>query len=90
VPGRLHHVVATVDAGPRIITFVVDGVLCDGGPARRCGWGRYARDLGDVAGCGKLRVAPSLHGTLRRVRLYRRRLRTSEAVAHYHAGPDRR
>jgi hypothetical protein len=38
-PGTLktsawHHVVATVDGGPKVISFVVDGALCDGGEAR--------------------------------------------------------
>ena len=29
--GEQHHIAAIVDGGPRIITFVVDGKLCDGG-----------------------------------------------------------
>jgi hypothetical protein len=85
--GRLHHVAAIVDARPRIITFVVDGVLCDGGDARQVGWGRYKTDLGDIRGSGRLRIAPSLKGELRSLRVYGRYLRTSEAVANYHAGP---
>ena len=76
-----------VDAGPKIITFVVDGVLCDGGEARPCGWGRCQGELADVSGSGKLRVSPSLGGDLKGLRIYRRYLRTSEAVANYHAGP---
>lgn len=87
MPGKIHHVVATVDAGPRIITFVVDGVLCDGGTERQFGWGRWQGPIGDVSGTGKLRLAPSLKGQLHRVRLYDRYLRTSEAVAHFRAGP---
>lgn len=34
-PGESHHVTGIVDGGPRIITFLVDGVLCDGGDERR-------------------------------------------------------
>ncbi len=86
-PGQLHHVAVIVDAGPKIITFVVDGVLCDGGEARPCGWGRCQGELADVSGSGKLRVSPSLGGDLKGLRIYRRYLRTSEAVANYHAGP---
>jgi len=86
-PGRLHHVAAMVDAGPRIISFVVDGQFCDGGTSRDCGWGRYANDLGDVSGTGKLLLGPAASGQLKRLRLYARYLRTSEAVAHFHAGP---
>jgi hypothetical protein len=81
--GTLHHLVAIVDAGPKIITFVVDGVLCDGGDARQAGWGRYRGELGDVAGTGRLRVTPAV----RSVRLYGRPLRSSEAIAAFHAGP---
>ena len=29
--GKKHHVVAIIDGGPKIITLVVDGRLCDGG-----------------------------------------------------------
>lgn len=86
-PGQLHHVVAIVDAAPRIVSFIVDGRFCDGGPARDYGWGRYPEDLGDVAGSGKLRVGTPASTGLQRVRLYARYLRTSEAVASFRAGP---
>jgi len=86
-PGRLHHVAAIVDAGPRIITFVLDGVFSDGGSARPCGWGRYPKDLGDVGGSGSLRVGGPAGARIERLRLYGRFLRTSEAVAHCRAGP---
>ena len=56
--GKLHHVVCTVDAGPRIITFAIDGVLCDGGAARQFGWGRYDGELTELAGSGRLQLAP--------------------------------
>jgi hypothetical protein len=86
--GKLHHVVVIVDAGPRILSFVVDGVLCDGGAHRPYGWTRWQGTLGDVSGTGKLRLAPALRGELYRLRVYDRFLRTSEAVAHFQAGPD--
>ena len=85
--GRLHHVAVSVDAGPRIITFIIDGKLCDGGDARQFGWGRFSPNLRDVAGSKTLRIAPALDGRIRRLRLYSRRLRTSEAFGNYHAGP---
>ncbi len=80
--GRRHHAVVTLDAGPKIIMFLIDGQLCDGGNTRQYGWGRYEADLGDISGTGKLRVAAAV----RHLRLYDRPLRTSEAVANYHAG----
>jgi hypothetical protein len=47
-PGELHHVVVTVDGGPKIITFVVDGVLNDGGAFRPKGWHRFAPELREL------------------------------------------
>ncbi len=86
-PGKLQHIIAIVDQGPQIITFVIDGQLCDGGTHRQYGWGRYPAPLGDVAGTGKLRLARPPKAELKRLRVYRRYLRTSEAVAHFHAEP---
>jgi hypothetical protein len=85
-PGKLHHVVAIVDNGPRIITWVVDGQLCDGGQQRQFGWGRYDAELGQIGDGEALRIAPRMRGTVQRIRIYDRRLRTSEAVANFHAG----
>ncbi len=85
-PGVWHHVAIIVDGGPKIITFVVDGVLCDGGAHSIYGWGRFSPRLGRVTGSGDLRLAPSLKGRLARLRIYDRYLRTSEAIANFHAG----
>jgi len=38
----LQHVVVTVDGGPKIVTFIIDGALNDGGPVRQYGWGRVS------------------------------------------------
>lgn len=80
--GKLHHVVITVDGGPKIITFVVDGILCDGGDQRQFGWGRFSPNLRTPNGAAMLTVAPSV----RSLRLYDRALSTSEAVGNFHAG----
>lgn len=85
-PGRTHHVAIIVDGGPRIISFVIDGELCDGGTARPYGWSRFSPDLADVNGEAKARLAVGLKGKLDLVRVYHRPLRTSEAVSNYHAG----
>ena len=85
--GRRHHVVFIVDGGPKIITVLVDGVLCDGGPTRQYGWGRFHPDLKEANGAAEARVAPSMNGVVERLRIYGRYLRTSEAVANFHAGP---
>jgi len=84
--GRLHHAVFIVDGGPSIISVVCDGVLCDGGATRQYGWGRLDPGFGAPRGAAAMRLAPSLKGTVRNVRLYDRYLRTSEAVGNYRAG----
>jgi len=82
---RTHRVTIIVDGGPRCITFLVDGRLCDGGDGRLYGWGRFDKHLENVNG-GKLRIAPALKGELSLVRVYDRYLRNSEAVGNYQAG----
>jgi hypothetical protein len=82
---RLQHVVITVDGGPKIITFVIDGVLCDGGDERQFGWGRYSPNLRTPTSDAGCRIAPAV----RSLRVYGRALRTSEAVGHFHAGLPR-
>ena len=82
--GKMRHVTIIVDGGPRIITFLVDGNVCDGGTYRTYGWGRFDKALNDVNG-GKLQLAPALKGQLVSLRLYDRYLRNSEAVGNYQA-----
>jgi len=81
--GRVNHVVFTVDVGPKIITCLIDGVLCDGGAHRQYGWKRFDEKLGDVNTDAPLRISP----TVKTLRIYSRALRTSEAVANYKASP---
>jgi len=83
-PGK-HHLVVTVDSGPNVITFVVDGVLCDGGTHRHFGWGRFSPNLQSANGEKSLRVAPAFQGTVHSVRLYLRALTTTEAIGNCRA-----
>jgi len=86
MPGSWHHLVAIVDGGPHIISFVVDGRLNDGGDLRQFGWGRFSPHLRHVSGSATLRLGPSLRGELGGLRLYGRALRTAEAIANFRAG----
>jgi len=84
-PGTLkvnewQHVTVIVDGGPKIVSFVVDGVLNDGGAVREYGWGRFPLDFGDVNGLKSVKLAPRLFGEIEHLRIYDRYLRTSEAV----------
>ena len=83
-----HHMVVTIDGGPKIITFIVDGVLCDGGDFRQFGWGRFSPHYRGPQGSDVLRIGPTLHGK-KRLRLYKRALRTSEAIANFRASTNR-
>lgn len=87
--GRLHHVAVIVDAGPRLILFVVDGKLCDGGDFRQFGWGRFSPHLRSANGSGRLRVASTFFGEVAAVRVYERALRVSEVIGNFRAGPAR-
>ena len=83
---RLHHVAVIVDGGPKIITFIVDGKLCDGGGTRQFGWGRFSPHLRHANGAETLHIGPSLRGEIKALRIYNRYLRTSEAVGNWRAG----
>ena len=80
------HVVAVVlDAGAELVSFFVDGLLCDGGGLQFTGWfwtatgmGRVMGDDGSVALGSGLAAAGVLEGML-----YQRTLLTSELVAYY-------
>ncbi len=85
-PGASHHITIVVDGGPKIIAFVIDKQLCDGGEDRLFGFGRFDQNLKDVSGFAKVRIAPALHGRLEHLRFYTRPLRVSEAVGNQRAG----
>jgi len=80
-PGAPHHLAVIVDGGPKLILFLVDGRLCDGGADRQFGWGRFSPHLRAADGAETLRLAPAVT----RLRLYGRALRVSEAIANYRA-----
>ncbi len=84
--GAQHHIAIVVDGGPKIITFIMDGVLCDGGKDREFGWGRFNPALSSIRGDKTLRIASSLRGRIHMLRIYNRHLKTSEAASHFHAG----
>ena len=74
-----------LDGHAKAICFVVDGALNDGGAQRPFGFGRFNPTFKDISGGRDLQIAPDLHGELKHLRLYNRALRTSEAIANYHA-----
>jgi hypothetical protein len=85
--GAWHHITVIVDGGPKIISFVIDGLHHNGGNERPFGWGRFHPDLEEVSGAKCAQIAPRWNGTLDFCRFYTRPLLISEAVAHWRAGP---
>jgi hypothetical protein len=78
--GVTQHIGLTVDGAPRIVTWMVDGVLNDGGATRQFGWGRLdpgIRKCNDAGAVAQSRVA--------RLHVYSRPLRTSEMVGNARA-----
>jgi hypothetical protein len=82
-PRAVHHLVAIIDGGPRVISYVLDGRLLDGGRRRQFGWGRFSPRFADPNGGDQVRIAPRARGTIGLVRLYDRALTTSQAVGRY-------
>ncbi len=81
-PGKAHHLAIIVDGGPKLILFVVDGKLCDGGDTRQFGWGRFSPQLQNVNGDSTARIAPNLKGEVSLLRIYNRAIYVSEAVGN--------
>ncbi|MCW5965640.1 MAG: exo-alpha-sialidase [Bryobacterales bacterium] len=82
VAGNVQHLAVIVDGGPKLILFVIDGKLNDGGDHRQFGWGRFSPHLRSAQGSPELRIGEPVKG----LRIYGRALRTSEAIATYRAG----
>lgn len=72
------HVTAIVDGGPKLIMFVTNGRVCDGGEERQFGWGRFSAEFRGPAGRADLVIHPAVQ----RLRIYDRALRVSEAVGN--------
>jgi hypothetical protein len=79
VAGQRHHLAIIVDAGPRIIYFVVDGRFNDGGEFRQFGWGRFSPHLRHLNGGEQMCIGAGIE----RLRVYDRAIRISEAVNNF-------
>lgn len=74
VAGQTHEVSVIVDGGPKLILWVVDGKLLDGGEEKQFGWSRYSPYLQSLRG-GELRP----DAAVLRHRIVTRALRVYEA-----------
>ena len=81
--GQPQHVAVVVDGGPKVITFVTNGRVNDGGESRQFGWGRFSPHLKGVAGLAQMKTSASV----RSFHFYDRALRTAEVIACFRAKP---
>jgi hypothetical protein len=77
-PNTLQSLTVTIDGGPKIITFITDGILNDGADHRQFGWGRFNPHLRSANGAPQLRID---NRSVRALKIYARPLLTSEAIA---------
>ena len=94
-PGEAHQLTAVADGGPKMLLFLVDGHLCDGGPqglahsaaspvaeGPPAGWLLFDPSLRDVSAATSVRAGPGV--LLAGLRLYPRALYTSEVRRRAH------
>ena len=77
----LRHIVAIVDAGPNVISYVINGKLNDGGDHRQFGWGRLSPNMLQIKGMSELKAGPAV----KKHQVFDRYLRTAEAIALFAA-----
>jgi len=85
----VHQITALIHSGPRIISFVVNGIVCDGREYRRFGWGRYDKEITDING-GPLRTGNQKKGSkrLKHLRIYKRNLMHTEVIGNHRSYLD--
>ena len=82
-PGS-HFVGVVANGGLNVVTFMVDGGLCDGGGRQPFGWSWFG-PLGSLAGSNTMTVATAYGGELRSGHFYSNALTTSQLVGNYRA-----
>ncbi len=85
-----HHVGIVVDGGPKLILFVIDGVLNDGGPTRQFGWGRFNPAFRGIGGSLSLDMSTQADDSVQSLRVYHRALRVTEVIGNARALVSRR
>jgi hypothetical protein len=78
---KLRHIVAIVDAGPNVISYVINGKLQDGDVHRQFGWGRISPNMLQIQGMSQLKPGPGVE----KHQIFDRYLRTAEAIALFQA-----
>lgn len=79
---ELNHIIINVDAKSKMLTFVINGELWDGGE-RPFGYARFNPFMYDVNGESKVSFSKDFEGNIQTFRIYNRFLYTSEAINNY-------
>ena len=75
-----------LDAGARLVTFFVDGILCDGGGQSLTGWWWTTFGMGRITGGQNVTISSGIQAAaVSEGLIYSRTLYTSELVAYYRA-----
>ena len=83
--GTNHHIIINVDAQAKILTFLIDGDLWDGGD-RPFGYARFNPFMYDVNGEETVSFSLEFKGIVELFRVYSRCLSISEGIANFHSG----
>jgi len=81
-PNESNHIVINVDAKPKVLTFIINGDLWDGGE-RPFGYARFNPYMYDVNGEREVSFSNDFKGKIEIFRVYDRFLYTSEALNNY-------
>jgi hypothetical protein len=79
--GQRQHLCIVLDGASRVVTFIVNGRLDDGGPDRIFGWGLISRSVTGLKGQCQGFLGPAVH----QFRFYERALTTTECIGNYRA-----
>jgi BNR repeat-like domain len=87
-PYGKHNITVTIDNGPKIIQFIIDGIVCNGNQSRQFGWSRYTSDMKDFMPefliPGKLLSRDqNVSGKLHHLRIYNRAILNTEAIGNH-------
>lgn len=80
-----NHFVINVDAQAKVITFVINGDLWDGGK-RAFGYTRFDQYLYDINGESKVSFSKTFPGKIKFFRLYDHCIGTTDAIGNYRYG----
>lgn len=80
---KRQHVVVSFDPASGIVTFLLNGKLCDGADVRPQGWYRIPDTYRPLPGIQGLAIVPMIQGSITKARVYGKYLRTSEAVGNW-------